>query len=74
MLCRNFYEMSLRGPKGRGNLLRDRQKKPSLCLRLFRSAPKKLNGFCIVRVEIATVAYGSFAMTKYEILNTRYEL
>jgi len=28
--------MSLRGPKGRGNLLRDGQKKPSLSLRLLR--------------------------------------
>ncbi len=27
--------MSLRGPKGRGNLLCDGQKKPSLCLRLL---------------------------------------
>ena len=25
--------------------------------------PKKINGFRIVRVEIAAVAYGSFAMT-----------
>ena len=33
--------------------------------KLFRSCvpPKKINGFCIVRVEIATAAYGSFAMT-----------
>ena len=34
----NFCKMSLRGPKGRGNLLRDKQKKLSLCLRLLRSA------------------------------------
>jgi len=31
--------------------------------RLLRCAPKKINGFRIVRVEIATVACGSFAMT-----------
>ena len=29
----------------------------------LRFAPKKINGFRIVRVEIATVACGSFAMT-----------
>ena len=31
--------------------------------RIRSDAPKKINGFRIVRVEIATVAYGSFAMT-----------
>jgi len=31
--------------------------------RLLRCAPKKIDGFHIVRIEIATVAYGSFAMT-----------
>jgi len=34
----DLCKMSLRGPKGRGNLLSNRQKKPSLCLRLLRSA------------------------------------
>jgi len=34
----DLCKMSLRGPKGRGNLLNKRQKKPSLCLRLLRSA------------------------------------
>jgi len=32
------FEMSLRGPKGRGNLFRNGQKKPSLFLRLLRFA------------------------------------
>ncbi len=32
-------------------------------MRLLRLAPKKINDFLIVRVEIATVACGSFAMT-----------
>ncbi len=30
----------------------------------LRPPPKKINVFRIVRVEIATVAYGSFAMTE----------
>ena len=34
----NLCKMSLRGPKGRGNLLPDEQKKPSLSLRLLRFA------------------------------------
>ena len=34
----DLCKMSLRGPKGRGNLLRYGQKKTSLCLRLLRSA------------------------------------
>ena len=29
----------------------------------LRPPPKKIDGFHIVRIEIATVAYGSFAMT-----------
>ena len=37
--------------------------------------PKKINGFCIVRIEIAAVAYGSFAMTLlvYFLLHTSRE-
>jgi hypothetical protein len=67
-----LYNLSLRGPKGRGNLLRYKQKKSSLRLRLLRGvypfeflragsehsrrAPKKIGGFCSGRIEIAAVA------------------
>jgi len=41
-------------------------------LRIRSDTPKKINGFRIVRIEIATVAYGSFAMTLlvYFLLHT----
>jgi hypothetical protein len=40
--------------------------------RIRSDAPKKINGFRIVRVEIVTVAYGSFKMTLlvYFLLHT----
>jgi hypothetical protein len=38
LLCRKLCEMSLPGPKGRGNLARDSQQKLSLDLKLLRSA------------------------------------
>ena len=52
----NLCNLSLRGPKDRGNLLHNKQKQSSLRLRLLRFAHKKIDGFCSGRIEIATVA------------------
>ncbi len=56
--------MSLRGPKGRGNLLCDGQKKPSLSLRLLRGVyPEQSEGlamtcgFCTEHYQLSVTIY-----------------
>jgi len=62
--------MSLRGPKGRGNLLCDGRKKPSLCLRLLRGVyPEQSEGLAM----ICGFLYRALSIINYNFPESKFE-